>query len=308
MPGTDVAETIKAVRDLVGDLVFLPELPDRGDGADMIGRGTALLDGLGADLQPTGWRLLDRSGRDQRRARSLLGQDLDVLEEQLVGAEGDLKIQVPGPWTLAATLERPRGGKVLADHGARRELAESLASGVATHAADVRRRVPGARLTVQVDEPALRAVLDAQVPTVSGLDRYRRVEPAEADAALRRVVEALDGVADATALHSCAARLPTDLLVPIGFDALSFDLDLVEPDEVDALAAAYESGVALWPGLGHASVGEQRRRLERFAEVLGASEAPFEAATVVTPPCGLAGHAPDQARRALERLAATARG
>ena len=111
----------------------------------MTGRGLAVVAELGADLQPAGWRLTGSgSGRDHRRARSLLNQDLDMLEDALQGFTGHVKVQVAGPWTLAATVERPRGDKILADHGARRELAQALAEGVRDHLADVRRRVPDA--------------------------------------------------------------------------------------------------------------------------------------------------------------------
>ncbi len=67
-----------------------------------------------------------------------------MLEDALQGFTGHVKVQVAGPWTLAATVERPRGDKMLADHGARRELAQALAEGVRDHLADVRRRVPDA--------------------------------------------------------------------------------------------------------------------------------------------------------------------
>ncbi|MDQ4008739.1 MAG: methionine synthase, partial [Actinomycetota bacterium] len=133
MPGEDVAEVVRVVLGELGDLPFLPELPARGAGATMTGRAVALLAGLGADLQPAGWRLTDAPGRDHRRARSLLAQDLDVLEERAQGYAGAFKVQVAGPWTLAATVERPRGDRLLADHGARRELAQSLAEGVGSH-------------------------------------------------------------------------------------------------------------------------------------------------------------------------------
>jgi hypothetical protein len=108
---------------------YLPELPARGPGADLIGRAAGLLVDLPVDLQPSGWRLVDRPGVDLRRARDLLARDLDALEEVAEGYAGPLKVQVAGPWTLAATVERPRGDRVLADHGARRELAQALAEG-----------------------------------------------------------------------------------------------------------------------------------------------------------------------------------
>ena len=52
---------------------------------------------------------------------------LDQVEEQAQDHVGAFKAQVAGPWTLAATVEKPRGDKVLSDHGARRELAQALA-------------------------------------------------------------------------------------------------------------------------------------------------------------------------------------
>ncbi len=161
LPGTDVHAACRMVLDELPDLPHLPELPDRGTHAAVTGRAVGLLAELGADLQPAGWRLTGASvgatggGLDQRRARSLLAEDLDALEEHTQGYEGRLKVQVAGPWTLAATVERPRGDRVLADHGARRDLVQSLAEGVAVHLADVGRRVPGAVLVVQVDEPGL---------------------------------------------------------------------------------------------------------------------------------------------------------
>ena len=139
MPGTDFAESMQIVLDTVG-LAFVPELPVRGVHAGMIGRTLAVLDGLEADLQPDGWRIGVGEGSDVRRARSLLAQDLDVAEELAQEHDGPIKIQVTGPLTLAATVERPRGDKMLADHGARREISESLAEGLRSHVADVRRR------------------------------------------------------------------------------------------------------------------------------------------------------------------------
>ena len=172
----------------VPDLPYLPELPGRGAPAGMTGRAIAMVADLGFDLQPAGWRLTDRPGIDHRRARSLLAQDLDALEEQAQGVRGTFKIQVAGPWTLAATVEKPRGDKVLSDHGARRELSQALAEGVAVHLADVRRRVAADRVVVQVDEPALPAVLAGQIPTASGFGRHRVVHPPEVSAALEWVL------------------------------------------------------------------------------------------------------------------------
>ncbi len=314
LPGEDLAGATRLVLDDV-DLAFVPELPARGVHAQMIGRGLALLDGLGADLQPAGWRLLDASGLDHRRARSLLAQDLDTVEELGQEHTGTLKQQVAGPWTLAATTELQRGEKVLSDHGARRELASSLAAGLSAHVADLRRRFPRSELVVQVDEPMLPAVLAAQVPTASGFGKYRTIDAPEADAALRVVVDAVRGAGARAAVHSCASDVPVALLRGAGFDAVSFDLSLVRPD--DAWAEAFEAGTDLWPGLlpsvdpgpGGAGLDETgaRRRLEEWFSRLGFGPDAWEPRVVLTPSCGLAGATPAYTRRVLSALAGLAR-
>ncbi|HEU5484106.1 MAG TPA: methionine synthase, partial [Microlunatus sp.] len=67
-PGSDLADALKISFAECPDLPYLPELPQRGPHAALIGRGTALLTGLGVDLQAQGWRLADVSSRDHRRA------------------------------------------------------------------------------------------------------------------------------------------------------------------------------------------------------------------------------------------------
>ncbi|WP_295661763.1 methionine synthase [uncultured Nocardioides sp.] len=311
MPGDDARAYDEALRVVLGevpDLVFLPELPGRGAGAHLTGRGLAVAEGLGADVQPAGWRLTDAVGADLRRARSLLAQDLDALEEQTQGYAGTLKVQVAGPWTLAATVEKPRGDKVLADHGARRDLAQALAEGVRAHVADVRRRVPGAaRLVVQVDEPALVAVLGAGVPTASGFGRHRAVHPPEASAALGWVLDAIAGAGAEPWVHACAAGTPLDLLRGAGASGLAVDLDQVTAAGHDHLAEALESGgtVALGvvpttePG-AVPSDGDVAERVLRWFDMLGLDPGALPGEVVVTPACGLAGATPGWARRALE--------
>jgi methionine synthase II (cobalamin-independent) len=260
-----------------------------------------VLDGLEADLQPSGWRLGVGSGRDLRRARSVLAQDLDAAEEHFADLTGVVKVQVAGPLTLAAVVERPRGDKLVADHGARRELAESLAEGLKTHVADVRRRFAG-DVVVQVDEPAITAVLGGGVPTASGFSRHRSVQPPEADALLRQVVDAISVAGARPVVHSCAPDVPVALLSGAGFAAISFDVALARPD--DTWSEVFESGTDLWPGIvpstdADSGEADARRRLEGFFSRLGFDEEAYDERTVVTPTCGLAGASPAWARRAL---------
>ena len=111
------------------------------------------------DLQPSGWRFTDRPGRDARRAASLWSEDLDELAAAYDGYAGPLKVQVAGPWTLAASIELHRGERAVTDEGAAREIVESLAEGLRRHVSDVRRLVPGADVILQVDEPSLGCAL-----------------------------------------------------------------------------------------------------------------------------------------------------
>lgn len=310
MPGDDARDydrAIQVVIDEVPDLIHLPELPGRGAGAHMTGRGLALAEGLGADVQPAGWRLTDAAGVDLRRARSLLAQDLDAFEEHTQGYAGPLKIQVAGPWTLAATVEKPRGDKVLSDHGARRDLAQALAEGVRTHVADVRRRVTGAdRLIVQVDEPALAAVLHAEVPTASGFGRHRAIHPPEASAALGWVLDAIAESGAEPWVHACAPGTPLDLLRGAGARGLAVDLDQVGAAGHDQLAEAVEAGETVALGIVPTrepdvapTDSQVVERVLRWFDMLGLDPALIGDTVVVTPACGLAGATPDWARRAL---------
>jgi methionine synthase II (cobalamin-independent) len=309
MPGTDAADydrAVEAVLDALPDLPHVPELPGRGAHADLTGRTLAVVADLGADLQPAGWRLTDASGVDHRRARSLLAQDLDSVEERAQGWSGAFKLQVTGPWTLAATVERPRGDRVLADHGARRELAQALAEGVRDHVADVRRRLPDAELLVQVDEPALPAVLAGAVPTASGFGRHRSVDPAGASPALEWVFEAISSAGAVPVAHCCAADVPFGLLTGAGAAGMSVDLDVLPTAAYDDLAGLLEQGSPVHLGVVP-SVAPGRElsdrtvteRVLRLLDMLGLD--PETASTlVVTPACGLAGADPRWARRALD--------
>ena len=306
-PGTDAEEYAEAVRVVLGelpDLPHLPELPGRGATADMVGRTLATIDGLGFDLQPAGWRLTDTSGVDHRRARSLLAQDLDQLEEQAQDFHGVLKVQLAGPWTLAAMVEKPRGDKVLADHGARRELAQALAEGTATHLADVRRRVDAEHVVVQVDEPVLPAVLSGSVPTASGFGKHRAVHPPEASEALAWVLEQ---AGTEPWVHSCAPATPWPLLRDAGARGLSGDLAMLDADDLDAFAQVLEAGdrVALGvvpsldPGTPPAETALTDQVL-RVLDVIGLDPQEVSDRLVVTPACGLAGASPAWARGATE--------
>lgn len=310
MPGDDARAYAEAVRLVLGelpDLAFVPELPGRGVTANMTGRALAIVDGLGVDLQPAGWRLTDASGIDHRRARSLLAQDLDQVEELAQDWTGAFKAQVAGPWTLAATVEKPRGDKVLSDHGARRDLAQALAEGLRGHVADLRRRLPKVeRLIVQVDEPMLPAVLEARVPTASGFGRHRTVHPPEASAALEVVLAAITDAGAEPWVHSCAPGVPWALVADAGARGLSVDHAMLDAKDFDALAQALDDGLVVGlgvvPSTDPVDVPTEKVLAEqvlRWLDMLGLDPADVRERLVITPSCGLAGASPDWGRRAL---------
>ncbi|MGW5007610.1 methionine synthase [Streptomyces parvulus] len=312
LPGDDAREAVKTATGTFEDFPFLPELPARGPGADMIGRTAGMLVELYARVEPSGWRLGDRPGRDTKRARAWLGEDLDALEEFTQGYQGPLKVQAVGPWTLAAALELRGGEAVLSDPGACRDLAASLAEGLRLHLAEIRRRVPGARPVLQLDEPSLTAVLRGQVRSASGYRTHRAVDRQLVEAALREVAGAQSG-GDPVVVHSCAPDVPFALLRRAGFAGISFDFSLLTERDDEAIGEAAESGTRLLAGVVPGTdtalsdpagsvmgVRTLWRRLGLRPELLA------EAVTV-TPSCGLAGASPAYARRALAQCVRAAR-
>ena len=310
MPGGDAREAARVAVEAVGTLPFLPELPARGPGADMIGRTLGLLVDLYARVEPSGWRFGDRPGRDSKRARAWMGEDLDALEEFTQGYEGLLKIQAVGPWTLAAGVELRGGEAALRDAGACRDLTASLAEGLAAHLADLRRRIPGAAVLLQLDEPSLTAVLRGHVRTASGYGTHRAVDRTVVEGALRDLVAAV-GVP--VTVHSCAPDVPFALLRRAGVAGISFDFALLTERDWDAFGEAAEGGTALFagvvpgtdaplsdPGGSVSGVRALWRRLGLAPGVLGTTVA-------ITPACGLAGASPAYARAALTHCARAAR-
>ncbi len=193
---------------------------------------------------------------------------------------------------------------MLSDHGARRELAQALAEGVATHLADVRRRVPASRVVVQVDEPTLPAVLAGRIPTASGLGRHRVVHPPEASAALEWVLAA---AGEEPWVHCCAAEVPWQLVRGAGARGLSADLAVLTAADMDVLAEALEAGETLAlgvvPSVEPATVADATtvtERVLRWLDMLGLDPEKVTERLVVTPSCGLAGASPAWARRATE--------
>ncbi|MEU0227683.1 methionine synthase [Streptomyces sp. NPDC006284] len=311
LPGQDAREAVKTATGSSEDFPFLPELPARGPGADMIGRTAGMLVELYARVEPSGWRLGDRPGRDTKRARAWLREDLDALEEFTQGYEGPVKVQAVGPWTLAAALELRNGEAVLSDPGACRDLAASLAEGLRQHLAEVRRRIPGARPVLQLDEPSLTAVLRGQVRSASGYRTHRAVDRQVVEAALRDTA-AVHGDGPVV-VHSCAPDVPFALLRRAGVAGVSFDFSLLTERDDEAIGEAVEGGTRLFAGVvpgTDAALSDPAGSVMGVRTLwrrLGLHPGLLAEAVTVTPSCGLAGASPEYARRALAHCVRAAR-
>lgn len=308
LPGGDLGAALRLVFDGLGGapgLPYLPELPARGVGADSIGRTAGLLVDLAVELAPSGWRVADAPGRDHGRSLSYLRRDLDLLEEHTQDYTGPLKVQSMGPWTLAAAVELRHGDKFLADRGACRDLAGSLAEGLARHLAELRRRVPGAALVLQLDEPALPGVLRGTVPTASGFGRLRAVEASMARDTLRQVIDTAAPDVPVV-VHCCAPNVPFTTLRHAGASAVSVDWSLLTTRQDEELAELVESGMVLYAGVvpsldpvssvppGYQQVADDILALRR----IGLPRRQIAESVVVTPSCGMAGASPRWAARA----------
>lgn len=303
------------VGELADALAHIVELPARGVGADLIGRAGALLIDVAIDTVPRGYRIAARPGAVMRRAASLLAEDIDALEEAwekagLRGSGRPVKVQAPGPVTLAAELELANGHRSITDHGAVRDLAASLAEGVAAHRGAVSRRLDTS-VVVQFDEPSLPAALAGQLTGVTALTPVDPIDEALASAALDTCVAAAG--ADVL-LHSCARSLPWKYLQTGGFHAVSIDAKTAQHTaDLDGIAEFIESGRTVMLGVVPAAVPAQRPSVEEIAAATVAltDRLPFARSQLrdrigITPACGLADATPEWARTAIALARRTA--
>lgn len=313
-PGTSARLAAEVV---VGELHRLPhmaELPARGVGADMIGRAAALLVDIAIDTAPRGYRIVSRPGAVSRRAASLLGEDIDALEEawETAGAPtvgGVVKVQAPGPITLAAQLELPGGHRAITDPGAIRDLTASLTEGVRAHAAEVGRRL-GATVVVQFDEPSLPAALAGRLSGVTGLSAVHPIDESMA-------IDLLDACAapGEVALHCCAPDLPWKVLQRSRIAVVSIDACGLDAADLDGLGEFVESGrtvmLGVVPALDQAAgpaVEEIAAAVAAVTDRLGFARTVLAERIGITPACGLAGATGKWARRAMELCQKSADG
>jgi methionine synthase II (cobalamin-independent) len=311
MPGTDPVEAAAVVTGELPDLPNLPELPKRGLGADMIGRTAALLVDLAVEVVPSAYRVTAHPGADFRTAVDHLRRDLDAFEEAAeITRPALVKVQLAGPWTLTSEIELPRGHRVLTDPGALRDFAESLSEGLTRHVAEVRKRT-GADVVVQLDEPALPAVLAGALRTPSGLATVPAVADPDARDVLAAIVDAAKSATDQPVIiHCCAPRPPVTLFRSAGADAVALDATLLDGTPAvfaDQLGEAWDDGCVLLLGVVPSTdprrpptLHEAARPALDLVDRLGFPRTILTERAVPTPTCGLSGATADWARQALK--------
>ncbi|OMC15444.1 methionine synthase [Mycobacterium sp. SP-6446] len=313
-PGIQARQAAEVVvGELADALAHIVELPARGVGADMLGRAGALLVDVAIDTAPRGYRIAARPGAVTRRAVSLLDEDMDALEEAwetagLRGAGRVVKVQAPGPITLAAELELANGHRAITDSGAVRDLAASLAEGVGSHRAALARRLD-TPVVVQFDEPSLPAALGGELRGVTALSPVAALDEAVAGALLDTCVAAVGaGTAGAGVLvHSCAPGLPWNVLQRSTIGAVSVEAGTLRAVDLDGVAAFVESGRTVVLGVVPVRQPDKKPSVEEVAAAvvavtdrLGFDRAALRDRIGVTPACGLATATPQWARTAIE--------
>ncbi|MCZ3387058.1 MAG: methionine synthase [Actinomycetia bacterium] len=313
LPGDEPHEAIALVADTLPELPHVPELPARGPWADMVGRAVSVLVDVPAEWEGTRWRAAGRDGPDVRRARAMLSEDLDAVEERLQGYQGPAKLQMCGPLTLAALLELRGGAAAVSDSIATGDLATSLGEGLAAHLQDLRRRVPRAEWVVQIDEPALDSVTTGTIPRASGWGTIAAVTEADAVRWLAGVTDPVEQLGAGIVVHSCATSPDWGVLTAqpsaarrVG-RALSVDLGAISLTEAAPQMEEWlDSGGLLWLGVDpvggrgadgadgtdgvsalDSSAQRAYHRLVEARSMLGIEPERFAEMIAVTPPCGL---------------------
>lgn len=307
-PGSIARQAAEVVVGELGTaLAHLVELPARGVGADIIGRAGALLIDVAIDTVPRGYRVTARPGAVTRRAVSLLDEDIDALEEAwetagLRGSGRPVKVQAPGPITLAAELELTNGHRAITDLGAVHDITASLAEGVAAHRAEVSRRLD-TPVVVQFDEPSLPAAVAGRLTGVTALSPVAAIDETLATTMLDTCAAAAGAE---VSVHSCAAALPWKVLQHSAISAISVDAGTLGAGDLDAIAEFVESGRAVVLGVVSASTPARRPATEEVAAAvvavtdrLGFARPALRERIGVTPACGLAAATPQWARTAI---------
>ncbi|MGP6173397.1 hypothetical protein [Corynebacterium sp. A21] len=311
LPGISVAEAADMILGETGDLVHLPQLTARGLGSEGIGRTASLLEGLNVDLGPRSWIMSARPQLETRRNRDLIERDLEVCAETWNMKANIIKVQVTGPWTLAAQIELANGHKVITDRGALRDLTESLISGVRTHLGHVAHSLdllasPGALysestdplVVLQIDEPLLPKITAGKILGTTEFENIPAVAENDIAERLNQVIESVRGGGVSSVLLNQTGYAPLwEVARESGADTVQLSLDLLRGNEhLEGFGRTISEGVRLGLGITHPGdqideLGEKPRalavRVARLFDEIGLDRGLLSSAVDVHPREGI---------------------
>lgn len=249
MPGADIASAADIISGECS-LVFIPQLPARGVGSQLLGQTLAMLKDMPIDARARTWVLTARPQRSTWRTWDRLEADLDTCQAIWPRLDA-LKFQVLGPWSLAASIELSNGHKAITDTGALRDITESFIHGIQNHCADLSRRFD-CRLELQIDEPKLPALAQGTLPGATDFDVLPAIPEIELGQRLHQVVERLS--------ESVTIRLNSTQYVPLwqvvktsGITELSIAPGMLHTTaHFDGLGDAIAHGCRIGLGITHA--------------------------------------------------------
>ncbi|MBV9412748.1 MAG: hypothetical protein JO148_14245 [Acidimicrobiia bacterium] len=299
LPHTDPGVAATVILDRHPDLPAAPQLPARSAREGMIAQGahgiagvTVLDDGnLRVDVEGVQEGLAEGIPVDVSLRPPEHGGLLRFLEH-IEGRRAPVKVQLTGPVTLGLALAR--GG--VPCRAAFAMASEAVQVRGRAMLDQVARHAPGAPVVVFIDEPSLAVVDHPGFP----LPAHAVVDM------LTAALASLHGAA-ATGVHCCG---PTrwNLVLEARPDILSLPLALaggLEPAAIGAFLGA--GGWVAWGAVPtDAPVSDDvsflwRRVLGVWSDLVrgGCPSLALRERALVTPACGLAGHGPTQAERAL---------
>lgn len=221
-------------------------------GADAIGRAVGLLTDIHVDRASFGWRLMSAAGRDERLESSALSEAFDAIAEYGDGYTGQVQVSLPGPWTLVTALSLTSGAPVLGDLGARRDVIQAYAFGLAAFADKL--STLGMQPVIRLVETRLQPVLTGTWPTVSGWATLPAVNETHVYAALqstlRRLPPVLLSLPDFDPLQLQGKEITAaEVVRNSGATAVSVPLASLKAQGWEQLAMISEAGTGTWIGL-----------------------------------------------------------
>ena len=185
MPGISMAQAADIVMGETGHLPHLPQLPERGLGSDAIGRTAGLIKAVNVDRGPRSWQMTARPQLLTRRTWDRMERDLDEIAEVWGENVPLVKVQLVGPWSLAAAVELSNGHRVITDRGARNDLYEALLDAADSHRIEIKRRF-NADTVLQLDEPLAADILGGRLEGTTDFDDIPAVAAEVMHGALER--------------------------------------------------------------------------------------------------------------------------